>query len=513
MGEIEHHIQRAWDEIRPTLDENALARRLARRRTPLLRGPPRAWCLAVRASDTRLPAGQSITLTRDRLAHLCAPVLIPAPGLMLDQLAPLLGTTRIGLRNARIDGTLRTRHIKLLAGRRGKPVPLLYTDQPLDPCSKGFANPDPAWIWTAAFRPGRIPRDITQTLTRIVRYISHAARHNARSHREITFPRAPSRCLPPPAPDLAWYKWSRSGHYLGNDPTNWRKGPHDPGDRPRYDRPKRRWSKRHAQSTSKGSLHFNGHQWICPRCHRTCRTIYLPLPRINLLTNLPPLAQINNIPAYADGFACHRCHRVKFFSRTRNDSWNQLIAYLTGGLLYGHEVPRPADFTKRKRPYRPRLGFPPPLRRRQVLKLLLKGHTRAQITASLRMSPGALSQHINKIYKSEHVRSQRALLEKHNLPLPPHLILKPNQILSRLRSGETIPTIATALHIRRASVERYIRDLRRAGDLPTRPTKRQSVAELHACGLTRHQIAEMLHTTPQSVSTRLSELRAARRIQ
>src|SRR5258706_16351186 len=35
-------------------DRAELARRLARRRTSMLVDPPRAWCLAVRASDTRI---------------------------------------------------------------------------------------------------------------------------------------------------------------------------------------------------------------------------------------------------------------------------------------------------------------------------------------------------------------------------------------------------------------------------------------------------------------------------
>jgi hypothetical protein len=36
-------------------------------------------------------------------------------------------------------------------------------------------------------------------------------------------------------------------------------------------------------------------------------------------------------------FAYTRCHRVRYFTSLTASSWNQLIATLGGGLLYGHE--------------------------------------------------------------------------------------------------------------------------------------------------------------------------------
>jgi hypothetical protein len=50
-------IYQAWDhKVRPLVEKNPdeLARRLARRRSALMRRPPRAWCLVVRASDGRI---------------------------------------------------------------------------------------------------------------------------------------------------------------------------------------------------------------------------------------------------------------------------------------------------------------------------------------------------------------------------------------------------------------------------------------------------------------------------
>jgi hypothetical protein len=188
-----------------------------------------------------------------------------------------------------------------------------------------------------------------------------------------------------------------------------------------------------------------------------------------------------------------------------------LIAYLTGGLLYGHEVERPSWFTaQRQRPYKPRPGAAPAARRQQVRDRLLRGEDRATIAAALRITIGSVTAHANKIYKSERLRGQRALILKYNHPLPPRLIPRRDRILALLRANESPARIAHALNLRLTSVERYARDLRRLGLLPAHgPTKRQQIATLHASGLDRHAIARALNMTPQSVSTRLHELRRA----
>ena len=152
-----------------------------------------------------------------------------------------------------------------------------------------------------------------------------------------------------------------------------------------------------------------------------------------------------------------------------NESWNQIVAYLTAGLLYGREVPRPDWFTKdRKRPYKPRPGFPPARRRQQVLDALLKGHTPQRICSDLDMKPGALTQHLDKIYKSEAVHSHRQLLRKHHLPIPAHLTSMPDRILARLQSGILPDEIAKEFHIQLSTVHRHIRTLRHKNKLAQR---------------------------------------------
>src|SRR3954465_2701641 len=54
--ELQHNIREAWLRLRPKIlsDPQDLSRRLARRHKKTLTQPPRAWCIAIRASDRRI---------------------------------------------------------------------------------------------------------------------------------------------------------------------------------------------------------------------------------------------------------------------------------------------------------------------------------------------------------------------------------------------------------------------------------------------------------------------------
>src|SRR5712671_4416797 len=54
--ELERNTREAWLRLRGKIlsDPHELARRLARRRKKTLTQPPRAWCIAIRASDRRI---------------------------------------------------------------------------------------------------------------------------------------------------------------------------------------------------------------------------------------------------------------------------------------------------------------------------------------------------------------------------------------------------------------------------------------------------------------------------
>src|SRR5438132_6676410 len=56
MNDVARLILEAWQKLGPKImaDSDELAKRLARRRRPVMMRPPRAWCLALRASDRRI---------------------------------------------------------------------------------------------------------------------------------------------------------------------------------------------------------------------------------------------------------------------------------------------------------------------------------------------------------------------------------------------------------------------------------------------------------------------------
>jgi DNA-binding NarL/FixJ family response regulator len=226
----------------------------------------------------------------------------------------------------------------------------------------------------------------------------------------------------------------------------------------------------------------------------------------------PRLAQCIDVPRKLEGFACGHCHRVKFLSRLQPEAWNDVIAYLTAGLLYGREVPRPDWFTKdRKRPYKPLINARPALQRERVLERLLEGHPRAKIAADLRMTYGAVSQQMWKIFKQEKVRTHRALLRKHNRPFPPHLQLSADKVLADIQAGLSQDDIARKMGITRQAVQSYTSKLYKSGRLPRPKRKRDAVARLLAEGRSNKEIAQALGMGIQNVYDHRSELRVAKR--
>src|SRR5947207_3460081 len=126
MDDVRCAIADAWAKISPRLarDPDEIHRRLARRRSKFIESPPRAWCLAVRASDTRLARymcsplhratrfpehREEFLLDSPALKKLCAPIFLPRPGLTIVELCHLLGVpSRGGVLDARVNNVFRT---------------------------------------------------------------------------------------------------------------------------------------------------------------------------------------------------------------------------------------------------------------------------------------------------------------------------------------------------------------------------------------------------------------------
>jgi DNA-binding NarL/FixJ family response regulator len=163
---------------------------------------------------------------------------------------------------------------------------------------------------------------------------------------------------------------------------------------------------------------------------------------------------------YARTFACERCHPVSRFSRAHNNAWCQLISYLTGGLLYGREVAKPADFQARKRPFRPRLRAAP--RREQVLRRVLNGWTTRQICRDLGVSRDCLGHHIRSICRQESVKNRHELAAKLKSSHPQPLSQKEGaarrreQVLPLLLRGDSYGRIMAALSLDVSTVRRDV---------------------------------------------------------
>src|SRR5437660_12043303 len=127
--ELERNIREAWLNLRDQIlsDPQDLARRLARRRKKTLTQPPRAWCIAIRASDRRItpahwvispehamdldhpahpyePIEHEVTIQTHALRRYCRPVWIAAPAQDVHEVAEMLGVSYGSLRLARQKG-------------------------------------------------------------------------------------------------------------------------------------------------------------------------------------------------------------------------------------------------------------------------------------------------------------------------------------------------------------------------------------------------------------------------
>jgi DNA-binding NarL/FixJ family response regulator len=428
-----------------------------------------------------------------------------------------LGVSRSGLLSARVQGYFKTHHVRGLGGYWGRPRPLLYTVRKLDPSARHFLTPDPLWSRSAIDLAQRLPDDhAPQFLTRIPHIVGVGPSYQDTSHLhpehpardKVTLSRSKGRpplVLPPPEPDYVWYKW-KGDQYIGYD---WR----NPRAEANYLRSENRKAKARAAaqkrrrehpppSKSQGSLQFRGWLWLCPKCGKKVRVLYLPAPRVNLLTDVESdgvgcdgvRARIADrtpslqTPSPPTSFACAKCHRIHHVSLASTTGWNEIITYLTGGLLYGHEVKRPEWFSlKRKTPYYPKPNREPSKRRQQIEQLMLKGLPIQRVAQTLSLSKGTVLFYTTQIYRNHGVRCLRELLQKHGIPLPnrnirgpakgkrgdgrasrkknpPH-VPKRQQIRQRLLAGEPIDQIAAALNLSRKNVLSHLSRLRLSGQL------------------------------------------------
>src|SRR3954469_21069686 len=148
MTDVDRLILETWEKLGPKIlnDPHELQKRLARRRTPTLTRPPRAWCIAIRASDRRITPAHWVIVPEHAmdLNHPLHPyepieheVIIRAHAIRrfihpvtfsqedAEDVAKLLGVSPGMLWRARRRGRFFENYVTHLGGKRGRPVPLL----------------------------------------------------------------------------------------------------------------------------------------------------------------------------------------------------------------------------------------------------------------------------------------------------------------------------------------------------------------------------------------------------
>src|SRR5262245_28572693 len=212
MDQIDINLLKAWNRIgaKCRADRVEALRRFARTHRNIMRHIPRDCCLALRAADARInahtaaidfdedgtsssssssssdvPAAltstdlalkhgvpHTVTLTGRDIRNLCAPVMIDWPGIPRSDAAKRLGLADRSLEKWIKHGLVRIDRYRnaMSLGRRGKPVPMVWTPGPVDPCAAMGEPPDAMWGTLWQWRHEAIPDDCEFTASRIPRW-------------------------------------------------------------------------------------------------------------------------------------------------------------------------------------------------------------------------------------------------------------------------------------------------------------------------------------------------------
>lgn len=329
MDPLDLILLEAWNRISKKVREQRIEalRRSQRRFKGVLTRPMREWCLVIRASDTRINKDNGAVFDEAAVANhdahqvivpgflirrLTKPIVIPWPGVTYEEAARICGREYSTLKswvhngNFRID---RYREFKFPEhGKRGKGGgrPYVWTPSPIDPNNFQGRAPHPVWgtLWQSLWE--KLPEEYELEVRRepVIRTIGgKTAPHGwdfvcpGRMNQDGTYQGCGRRCRYLYGPQTIWTLGKAIG--LGDDGFEM---PDDSG--------------------------LRG-EWF------------------------PGLSDT----VAAEGtrsFACKTCWRVRSACMANDNGWNEFIAQISGGLLYGRDVPRPADIcpiARKKRPY------------------------------------------------------------------------------------------------------------------------------------------------------------------
>lgn len=397
MDELDHNLLDAWNRVfEQCRNDPAEARRRYERVLPggMFDRPVRAWCVGLRASDTRLVQGignrelgvggesqdlkrwmrgrplpmgseeddpigaqaaHEIMMDGELIQQLGGPVSIPYPGVPLTEAAKMLGRDYGGMRRWLPVGAGRSRverdrlaqrgmsdgrliwatfdepgfPLKVRYeppgkhGRRGRETPVVWSDQPLDPGAARGMPPAKWWgsLWMSLAE--KIPVGFEQVLERVPRFLPCQG--------EMRF--------------RGWL-WRCPGLVQGVG------------------------SRESGIGTSQSTLPLNSPSAstsVSP-CGKLVPKLYAPLPvwTVGRAFGVTEGLQVEGLagewlPGVMDRWAgrrrlaCRTCWQVRNGGSAERHGWNEFVTHLSGGLLFGSDVEKPADFQyERRRPRRAR---------------------------------------------------------------------------------------------------------------------------------------------------------------
>ncbi len=419
MDPIDEALTEAWARVAPRVRADRLEalRRSFRRTRPLLSRPIRPWCLCLRAGDRRLNVHawvpkylheqhepHEITIFSDTIRRLCKPVTIPWPGMDWTRAAARLGRHPQVIRRWIAHGVLqcRLRNARSL-GKRGKPVPEVWSSTPLDPNADVGRAPDPVWgsMWQHLWE--RVPDDLEFTVERV----PVCARRTGE-----TLPRH------------GGWKFLCPG--IGGESCGRRVT--------RLFIPLRPWTMLYALGLDDPlavTLPFGG--------------------RLRSATHSRPVSPSRPGGPLDGGFpflpACERCHRVRGISLVNRKGWNEFVAHISAGVLQGHEVVPPRGLIgRRRRAYRSQRRRAAP-RRDRVLHLVSLGLTNREIAVRMGIGLSVAKKHVAALLRRHGACSRAGLCAALGLPHVRPIAARRALVLSELWRGLSARQIGARLGI------------------------------------------------------------------
>ncbi|MCI0629831.1 MAG: hypothetical protein L0Y44_04155 [Phycisphaerales bacterium] len=309
------------------------------------RGPMRAWCLCVRASDRRINGYSAdcelapeavigrdesveeavargvehiVTLRGELIRKVTRQVLVPWPGEDWEKFAKKCGVTTYHLNSWIASGNVKIRRkfCAMAMGKRGKPVPIVYTPMPIDP--NNYEGRPPHRVWGELWRcmSEKFPAEYEQQVQRVPRWQMRLGRRKFGGYRWI-------------CPGVTRSMGLRSSKSPALTP--------DPSPRGR--------------GGGEVALHVP--------CGRECAMLYAPMP-VWTLGRALGIGEGLDLPEdcglggdwrpgtyeveCGEGsrtLACKKCWGVRGASMVSDGGWNLFVTLVSGGLLYGRDVERP----------------------------------------------------------------------------------------------------------------------------------------------------------------------------